>query len=82
MRTHCRKCSRADVPLTPVGYCYLCFSRFGSASQVAMLLMAYNPSLSVDLLQQCLGWGQEDQALARYIWHQVRIRLEEEARFR
>ena len=82
MRTQCRKCGSPGYPLTAVGYCYPCFSRFGSATQVAMLLLAYNPSLTVDMLRRCLGWGQESQGLAGYIWHQVRIRLEEEARVR
>jgi len=48
MRTQCRKCRSMHYPLTPVGYCYLCFSRFGSATQVAMLLMAVHPFLPAE----------------------------------
>jgi hypothetical protein len=67
----------AHSPLTPVGYCYLCLSQFGLATQVAVLLLAYNPSLSVEDLQHCLRL--DSRAAAEYVWQQVRAWLEEEA---
>lgn len=51
----CRLCRRADVPMAPFGYCPLCSSRFGSTTQVAMLALAHNPSLTEEQLQQTLG---------------------------
>jgi hypothetical protein len=80
MRTVCRTCRRADVPLTPVGYCYLCFSRFGSATQVAMFLLAYNPYLTIEDLQRCLGF--ESRALTEMICDPVRTLLDEEWQLR
>jgi hypothetical protein len=76
MRTICRRCSSARYPLTPVGYCYLCFSRFGSTTQIAMLLLAYNPSLSMEALQHCLGF--DNRATTEMICQPVRALLDEE----
>ena len=76
MRTRCRKCRSRRYPLTPVGYCYLCFSRFGSATQVAMLLMAYNPYLSMEDLQHCLGFDTRGSTVM--ICQPVRSLLDDE----
>jgi hypothetical protein len=76
MRTICRRCGSAAYPLTPVGYCYLCFSRFGSTTQIAMLLMAYNPYLSIEELQHCLGF--DTRATTEMICNPVRALLDEE----
>src|SRR5690242_12250729 len=78
MRLICRKCGSAHYPLTPARYCYLCFSRFGSATQVAMLLLAYNPYLTAEDLDRCLRL--ENRGTAEYIWHQVRLRLDKEVK--
>jgi hypothetical protein len=78
MRTICRRCGSAHYPLTPVGYCYLCFSRFGSATQVAMLLMAYNPYLTIKELQHCLGF--DNQATTEMICKPVWALLDEEVK--
>ena len=80
MRTECRRCGSTHYPLTPGGYCYLCFSHFGSATQIAMLLLAYNAALTVEGLRRCLGFGVEEASTAEYLWQMVRLRLEEEAR--
>ena len=55
MRTMCRRCESVYYPLTPEGYCYLCLSQFGVATQITMLLLGYNPALTVEELQRCLG---------------------------
>jgi hypothetical protein len=78
MRTICRRCGSASYPLTPVGYCYLCFSRFGSATQVAMLLLAYNPYLTLQELQHCLGF--DTQATTEMICQPIRVLLDEEVK--
>ena len=77
MRTECRRCGSAHYPLTPVGYCYLCLSQFSLATQMAVLLLAANPSLSVEDFQHCLQL--DSRATAEYVWQQVRHWLEGEA---
>ena len=77
MRTECGRCGSAHYPLTSVGYCYFCLSQFGLATQVAVLLLAHNPSLLVEELQRCLRL--DSRATAEYVWQQVRVWLEEEA---
>lgn len=77
MRTECRRCGSAHYPLTPVGYCYLCLSQFGLATQVAILLLAYNPSLSVEDLERCLRL--DNRETAEYVWQMIRLWLEQEA---
>ena len=77
MRTECRRCGGVHYPLTPVGYCYLCLSQFGLATQVAVLLLAYNPALSVEDLERCLRL--DNRATAEYVWHMIQHWLEEEA---
>lgn len=78
MRTMCRRCESTHYPLTPVGYCYLCLSQFGLATQIALLLMAYHPALSVEELQQCLRLDSRETS--EWIWNDVRARLEEEVK--
>ena len=77
MRTECRRCGSGHYPLTPVGYCYLCLSQFGLATQVAILLVAYNPELAVEDLARCLRL--DNRATAEYVWEMIRHWLGEEA---
>jgi hypothetical protein len=78
MRTMCRRCESRFYPLTSAGYCYLCLSRFGIATQVALLALAYNPGLTVEELQQALRL--ESRSTAEWVWNEARIHLEEEVK--
>lgn len=76
MRTMCRRCESPYYPLTPVGYCYLCLSQFGLTMQIAILLMAYRPALTIEELQQCLRL--DSRSTAEWVWNEVHTRLEQE----
>jgi hypothetical protein len=78
MRTVCRRCESGVYPLTPVGYCYLCLSRLGMTTQIALLVMAYNPAVTIEDLQQCLRL--DSRSTAEWVWNEARTRLEEEVK--
>ena len=78
MRTVCRRCESGFYPLTPAGYCYPCLSQFEMPTQIALLVLAYNPTLSVEELQQCLRL--ENRSTADWVWNEARARLEEEVK--
>lgn len=73
METSCFKCGSENYPLTPVGYCYLCLSQYGLATQIAVLLLAHNPALSVGDFKKCLRI--ESRETAEYVWRTVRRSL-------
>ena len=73
----CRKCGATTrLPLAPCGYCYQCLSRFGAGTQVALLALAFNPSLTAVELKRLLGI--ESASLAQMLWDGVQALLAEQ----
>jgi hypothetical protein len=78
MRTACERCGSTHYPLTQAGYCYLCLSRFGAATQIVLLTLAYNPALTIEDVQHFLRL--ENRSMAEWVWNEARMRLEGEAK--
>ena len=72
----CRKCGSTRTPLASCGYCYLCLSTFGAGTQVALLALAFNPTLTAAELKHLLGI--ESASLAQMLWDGVRALLAEQ----
>ena len=70
-------CGEVGVALAPFRYCYLCFARFGTSTQVAMLMLAYNPTLPEEVVRRVLG-RQCSEAVVSSIYQSVQALVEEE----
>jgi hypothetical protein len=73
----CRMCGQVGVALAPYRYCYLCFGRFGTSTQVTMLMLAYNPTLPEEVVRRVLG-RQCSEAVVSSIYQSVQALVEEE----
>ncbi len=71
-------CDQVGVALAPYRYCYLCFGRFGSATQVTLLMLAYHPTLPEEVVRRVLGRHCDDVAVSD-IYRTVQALVEEEA---
>jgi hypothetical protein len=70
-------CGQVGVALAPFRYCYACLSRFGTSTQVTMLMLAYNPTLPEGVVQRVLG-RQCSEAVISGIYQSVQALVEEE----